>query len=319
MTHSANERPAYTIGIDIGGTHIRIGLVSSAGELEHFRIESSSFLQTGQDPIRRLSDYIRSYMEGHPNADVRGIGIGFPSVISRDKKTVLATTFLAGFNQVNVADPLEAALRVPVYLDNDVNFLLFTEIMKHRLYGQGIVLGFYIGTGLGNAIYYQDHFIAGKHGSAAELGHIPILGGEGRCGCGNEGCIELIVSGKYLRELHGRRFADTPFEELFVRHGSDEHLLAFLDHIAVAIATEVNILDPDHIVLGGGVLHMKGFPREKLEAYIYDHARKPYPAESLAYIYAQENQEAGVLGAGAHVWNDLMRRDGSRRSRSALI
>lgn len=306
MNNIERNKEEYAIGIDIGGTNFRIGLVSASGELAHFHIESSRVLYENGDSLSNLIRYVESYRASHPNIVVKGIGIGFPSVISKDKKTVYATTNIAGFDQVNVADPMEKALKVPVLLDNDVNYLLLTEIVKHKLDGQGIVLGFYLGTGLGNAIYYQDHFIAGKHGSAAELGHIPVLGAQDACPCGNNGCIEMYASGKTLQKLHEENFADTPFEELFVRHAQDELIVSFLDTFAIAIATEVNLLDPDYVILGGGVLQMKGFPKTVLEAAVYRYARKPYPAEDLNFLYAAENQEAGVLGAGHQVWKQFI-------------
>ncbi|EHS57782.1 allose kinase [Paenibacillus kribbensis] len=300
----SNERiqGGYTIGIDIGGTNFRIGLLSEMGELRHFHIESSRLLYAEGEPQDNLRNYITSYIQKHPEAEIKGIGIGFPSVVSKDKKTVYSTPNIEGFNQVNVVDPLESALGIPVYLDNDVNFLLLTEIVAHKLERRGIVVGFYLGTGFGNSIYYEDHFIAGKHGSAAELGHVPVLGRQDLCSCGNPGCIEQYASGKRLRELHELHFAGTPFGDIFVKYGSHEIIQDFLEAVAVVIATEINILDPDYIVLGGGVLHMSGFPKKELEAKIYSHARKPFPAEGLNYIYAKDNQEAGVIGAGYRAW-----------------
>mgnify|MGYP001228043051 FL=1 len=71
----------------------------------------------------------------------------------------------------------------------------------------------------------------------------------------------------------------------------------FIEAIAIAVSTEINILDPDHVIIGGGVVNMDRFPKAELERYIKMHVRKPYPADRLSIIYTTENQKAGVAGA----------------------
>ena len=142
--------------------------------------------------------------------------------------------------------------------------------------------------------------------SAGELGHIPVDGSTLICGCGNIGCMENLAGGKYLRSLTETVYPDTPIGELFTRHSSEPPLIRYVDRMAQAVATEINILDPDYVLIGGGVLAMKDFPRRTLEEMLLKRVRKPYPAENLQLLFPEDRPEKGVVGA-AYFAMDLMK------------
>jgi allose kinase len=298
----------YIIGIDIGGTNIRIGMVTKDGELHHSVIGSSQSLSHNSLSVQKLENYIKSYIGQHGEGNLLAISIGFPSTISKDKKVVYSSPNIIGFDNVNVADPLEAAFHVPVFIDNDVNHLLMFEIAKRKIENSGIVLGFYVGTGLGNSIYLNNCFLEGKNGVAGELGHIPMLGKTEVCGCGNVGCIEPHASGKGLEAINTAYFPDTPIDQIFAKHNDATVVQEFIEAISIPIATEINIFDPDYIIIGGGVIHMENFPRADLENKIKLHARKPFPAENLSIVYTENNQHAGVIGAAFHAYSKIQMR-----------
>lgn len=295
----------FIIGIDIGGTHFRIGMVTPEGSLHGYYMEDSRVLHSEGDSLNNLSRYIENYMANNSMGRLIGIAIGFPSTISKDKKTVYSSPNIKGFDHVDVGTPLQKKFQVPVFIDNDVNFLLQCEIEKNNLHNKGIILGFYIGTGFGNAIYIEDHFLDGKNGSAAELGHIPVLGRNETCTCGNQGCIEIYASGKRLREIQQHYFTDTDIAELFTKHRQKPVIKDFVRALAVPIAIEINLLDPDYAIIGGGVPNMIDFPKEQLEEYICQYVRKPFPAQGLQLLYADTAQEAGVLGAAFYALKKL--------------
>lgn len=299
----------FAIGIDIGGTNFRIGAVEEDGKIKNFKKEKVSILFNDRPPIENLKKVIQSFVNETGEGEMKAIAIGFPSTISKDKKMIYSTPNLPGFENINIKDLLQDTFGVPVFIENDVNYLLQYEISSHKWNNPGVVLGFYIGTGYGNAIYINNTFLEGKNGVAAELGHIPVLNGEGKCGCGNEGCIELYASGKRLKEIKDLRFPETEWEDLFTLHADDPEIESFIKTLAIPIATEINILDPDEIVLGGGVLQMEGFPKKKLEHFIYQFARKPYPAENLVIHYAENKSETGVLGAAFYAYERLNKMD----------
>ena len=95
-------------------------------------------------------------------------------------------------------------------------------------------------------------------------------------------------------------YTDTAIGELFVRHGSEPLLVQFVDRMAMAAATELNILDPDWLLIGGGVPRMSGFPRELLIERIFARARKPYPANDLPIVFTEDEEDKCVVGAARY-------------------
>ena len=173
----------------------------------------------------------------------------------------------------------------------------FWDKYEQKIADDGIGIGIYIGTGVGNAIFINGKPLAGKDGAAGELGHIPMIGGKEQCGCGNLGCSECYASGWKLVQIKDKCFPETTMDELFVKHSNSHILREYVDAIACVACSEINILNPDSIIFGGGVINMKGFPKELLEERLYVHARKPYPAENLDIKYSVDKPDNGVKGA----------------------
>jgi len=296
----------YVIGIDIGGTHFRVGMVDENKQLYNFVRESSSIFYNGANPVEILIEYLKTFIENNAKKDeLLSISIGFPSTISKDRRVVYSTPNLNVFSNVDVVTPLEEAFNVPIFINKDVNYLLQYEIVQRNVADLGIIIGIFIGTGYGNSVYINGQFLIGKNGVATELGHIPVAHVTDICGCGNEGCIETIASGRKLEEIRKKYFPETSISEIFLRHREDPILLDFVDMLTIPVATEINIFDPDLVIIGGGVVNMEGFPREYFESCIYKHTRKPYPAQNLNISYSLEDKKAGVMGAAYYAFERL--------------
>ena len=296
-----NSQKKYILGIDIGGTNFRIGLVSQIYEITEFKIISIKELQKGNfidNLIKQIEFYINLYKE-----EIEAIGIGFPSIVSKDKKYVYSTPNIKNLDNINITDSLEKKLNIPIYINKDVNFLILKDIKENKIKDDSIVIGLYIGTGFGNAIYRNGQIIEGKHGVAGELGHIPVLGSEEVCSCGNIGCIEMYASGKALKKINDENFSETDINNIFLEHGNTKIIKKYIDTLAIPIATEINILDPDYIIIAGGVTIMKEFPIGELKKSIYEKARKPYPAEDMNIIVSNHDQKSGILGAAYYIRN----------------
>lgn len=295
----------YTIGIDIGGTNFRIGTISQEGTVEHFEKISSRIFDNG-NVIEILANSIEQYMQTYQLDDkIAAVAIGLPSLVSKDKKIVISTPNLKGFDHLPLSEQLSKRLSLPVFVDRDVNFLLQNDIERLHLPKESTVLGFYIGTGLGNALYLDGKLYNGSNGAAGELGHIPLWDLNETCTCGNTGCCELRCSGRYLELLTKKLFPQTEIRNVFKEHGDHPEIIEYVKGLAIPIATEINILDPDYILIAGGVSEMPNFPKELLKQEILFHARKPYPAESLQILFTEHNQESGVYGSGSFALNQL--------------
>lgn len=305
------KKEEFVLGIDIGGTNFRLGLVDKKGNVTKYKIESSSVLIDPQgSSLEALVRYIRNYLAQNTAELPRGIAIGFPSTISKDKTKIhsIPNLSLSGFENVNLPEYIEKQLQVPVFLNKDVNLLLLCDLKEKKTVKKNIVLGMYIGTGFGNSLYVGGRFLDGKNGVAGELGHIPTLNNKDLCGCNNVGCAETYASGTALKKLQEKFFPDTFIGDIFTKHGEDERVLHYIDGLSIPMATEINILDPDLVIIGGGIPAMKDFPRKLLEKYILMHTRKPYPADTLELIYSAGSQEAGVIGAGLYAFQMLQKR-----------
>lgn len=292
----------YMIGIDIGGTHFRIGAVSQASEVLSDKIVSSRTFLTMPHPVGGLLEAIRAFIQ-ETDGTPCGVCIGFPGTVAKDKSTVLSCPNLPVFDHVNIREVLQEKLGITVLLEHEVLLLLTNDMKQFDLFDKDCVIAVYLGTGLGNAMYIHGRLLEGANGVSGELGHIPVHGSQKPCACGNIGCIEPYAAGKRLEAICKEKgLPDKAFTDALAGGAKDPLVADFLDYAACAIATEINILDPDCIVMGGGVIMIPNFPYDELLERIYFHTRKPYPAEKLHFLRLEPDQLQGVRGAGLHAW-----------------
>lgn len=290
------------IGIDIGGTNFRIGAVDIQNQVTDFwKIPTSSVFCT-EDSMADLTRYIKRYCQKIKldGAYIQGIAIGFPTTINKERTRVIQAPNIPFMENLPVVETLERELDVPVFIERDVTMALLYDMEMYNLNDAALLVGCYFGTGLGNAIRINGRMLIGKNGTAGELGHIPVDGSEDECGCGNVGCMENVGAGKYLKRLCEEKYKQTPIDAIFTVHREEPLLRQFVDRMAQAVATEVNILDPDCVLIGGGVPEMKDFPKEYLKDRILFHTRKPYPAENLQMIFTRDAEDKSVIGAAAY-------------------
>lgn len=285
------------IGIDIGGTNFRIGAVSADHTVSAFRKIPVGQVFHTDNPLADLAGYLMDYSREMPAA---AVSIGFPATLDRERQSVLQAPNVPFMEHLPVVRELSQSLGIPVFIERDVTMALYYDLDQHQLPDRGITVGIYFGTGIGNAIFMDGVPLAGKNGVAGELGHIPVDGSDLPCGCGNAGCMENLAGGKYLSRLCREVYPDTSIDRLFAEHGGEPLLRQFVDRMAMAVATEVNILDPDYVLLGGGVPNMDRFPRELLLERILFHTRKPSPAQKLKVIFTGDDEAKCVIGAARY-------------------
>ena len=287
------------VGVDVGGTNVRIGLVDENGTLTDEKIFESRLID-GDDTSIKLLEYLESYIENLSQA-AEAVSIGFPSTLDKNRTTVVSTPNLRGLDNIEVKHLYENRLSLPVILEKDACMLLSYDTFVNKVSDNGILIGIYVGTGLGNIIMINGTPIVGKDGTAGELGHIPVANHNDLCGCGLRGCMEQYAGGKGLECIRAEHFPDTPIAQVFTKHADSVEIQQYIKYVASAVVTEINILNPDCIVLGGGVLSMADFPMDKLLARIGEMTRKPLPADTLKIIIsASDNPFNGVIGAGLY-------------------
>jgi fructokinase len=251
----------YRIGIDLGGTKIEIALLGPDGaELLRERIETP----TGYDvTLARLAGLVHA-------AEARigitaSVGIGIPGVISPATGLVKNANSIA-LNGHTLDRDLSEALGRPVKVENDANCFALSEATDGAGAGQPVVFGAILGTGCGGGIVVHGQVIQGPHRVAGEWGHNPLpwprpdeLPGPS-CWCGKYGCLETWVAGPSLaRDCDGEGAHDAsgiPARAAAGETTAREALARHTDRLARGLAQIVNFLDPDVIVLGGGLSNM---------------------------------------------------------------
>ncbi|AJZ87721.1 sugar kinase [Klebsiella michiganensis] len=283
-------------GVDMGATHIRLCLQDESGTVLHCEKQRTAEIIVGGvvcGIAQLLNDRLGSF-----NARCRGMVMGFPALVGKDKRTVISTPNLPlSAQELNeLAAKLEDAIGCPVEFARDVNLQLSFDVAQNDLQHQQ-VLGAYLGTGMGFAVWLNGAPWTGAHGVAGELGHIPQGDMHLTCGCGNAGCLETVCSGIALKRWYDASQKTYEIGELFTFAAQEPFVVALLDHAARAIATSINLFDPDAVILGGGVMDMVDFPREALVAQTKRYLRHPLPHDAVRFINASSSAFNGAQGA----------------------
>ena len=257
--------PAYALGLDLGGTKILAGLVDETGLVHHEWRLSTPVDGGGEAIMQGLIEAvakIRSQLSPAESASLVGIGVSTAGHVDHVSGQVLyCTGNLPGWSGMQVAERLEAACGLPVCVDNDANCAAYGEFWAGAGRGVANLLAITLGTGLGGGIIADGHVVRGARGGGAELGHL-ILVPDGRsCNCGQNGCWESYASGTAIARTARERGTWGPAvtsHEVFAKARSGEVealevIRVMADHLAIGIVSMINILDPQRIVIGGGV------------------------------------------------------------------
>jgi glucokinase len=314
------------IGVDMGGTKLLAGAVDG-GLGVHRRVQrtvsgldQSSVLNTVQDAVDELI--------ASAGSEVAAVGFGIPSLIDQRTGTAVIAVNLA-LADVRFGDVMAERLGLPVFVDNDGNVAALAEHRAGAAVGASEVVMFTIGTGIGGGLILGGRPYRGSVGAAAELGHIVIDADGPPCqgNCPNRGCVEALASGTALaREarriagerptsglgralIEGRELAGPLVTEL--AHDGDSAAIEVLaligTRLGVALASCVNIFNPDVIVVGGGVMAAGELLLEPARAEVARRALPP-SRDLVRIVDARFGAEAGMIGAAALAIDGLAER-----------
>lgn len=287
----------YALGLDIGGTNLRIGWVDSKFSAYDIEVFPSRSLFSSKNSIVNIAKIINNYISKHFFSHLpEFISIGLPAVLNKDRTEVYSSTNFPGLTG-KFLNKISVYLNAPVVLDHDAYYLLAYDMKTTGVDPNAITVGCYFGTGLGGAIFINGRPYVGKNGTASELGHLVVPLSQRLCSCGNEGCIEMYSCGIALETIWKENFPNIKLSDLFVLHSDKEIIQNFIKYMAVPVAAIANILDPDHIFIGGGIPNMNGFSQIFLESEVRKIIRKPFPESNLSLIFSGNNPEKGIIGA----------------------
>ncbi|MGH2390350.1 MAG: ROK family protein, partial [Chloroflexota bacterium] len=259
MPWTAGRDVMHVIGIDVGGTKIAGAIVTARGDLCYSLQEPTRAWEGPETLMRRLIAMAAQLRDRRP--DVAAIGVASAGQIDPELGTVVyANRNLPGWTGMPIAARLHGALSLPVSVDNDVRALALAEAHWGAGMGSGVLLVAALGTGIGGAIVLDGRLFRGAGNSAGELGHIPVTASGPRCGCGNRGCLEAYAGGPRIAAAYTRVTRGEPCDLRAVaaaaRNGDDRAVAVFAQAgrmLGRGLAGLANTLDPDRLVIGGGV------------------------------------------------------------------
>jgi glucokinase len=315
-----------TIGVDLGGTKLLAGAVDPRLGV-HYRAQRTV---TGLDQAALLDVTVDAVLEARESAggEVDAVGFGIPSLI--DRRTGIAVIAVnLPLVDVAFADLMAERLGLPVFVDNDGNVAALAEHRAGAARGASEVVLLTIGTGIGGGLILRGELYRGAIGAGAELGHVVIDMNGPQCqgNCPNRGCVESLASGTALAREARRMAAQRPGSALAragssgrelagplvteLAHDGDAAAIEVIEligsRLGVAVASLVNIFNPEVVVIGGGVMAAG----ELLLAPVRDvvAARALPPSRDVVRIVpAWFGVEAGMIGAAALAYDGLAQR-----------
>jgi fructokinase len=295
------------LGIDLGGTKIEAAIIDSNGDIIWRKRQKTS--KTSYDET--LSSMAGLVADARHDIGYEGaIGVGIPGSMRRSEQTIQGAS-LTYLNNRDLRADLTDILATDIRIENDANCFALSEAVDGAAAGCDIVFGIILGTGCGSGLVINGRPVTGVNGIAGEIGHNPLpwpitdeyLGHD--CWCGNDGCIETFISGTAVsKDYFDRTGVDMPVEDIAARSGIDlvaESVFQVLeDRLARTLAMIINTIDPDAIVLGGGLSNL-----ERLYQNVHPKWRRLVFSKDIdtRLLKPKHGDSSGVRGA-AWLWPD---------------
>ncbi len=308
----------YYVGIDLGGTNTKIGLLNIEGDILKSSIIKTLSSEGVDKTMERIWVVIQELAkEADINIEnIKGIGMGIPGPVEEQSIVAFFANFPWGTN-VNIKEKLEKITGIETKLDNDANIIALGEAKYGAAKGSKSSVTVALGTGIGGGIYVNGMLISGFKGAGGEIGHMKIVKDGRLCGCGQKGCFEAYASATGLiREAVSRltvnkqnllytmiegNIAGLEAKDIFdAAKEGDIFSLDLVDYeaeyLAMGIANILNIVNPETIVLGGGVALAGDILLEPLRKKLEKYAL-PVTLEELKIVQGVLGNEAGIKGA----------------------
>lgn len=309
------------VGIDLGGTYIKAGLTDENGViLKKHQIPTLAEKNSRDLVIKQMESAVEFALDG-AGSGVAGIGIGTPGVVD-DEGTVFSAPNLPDWNNLPLKKIFEEKYNLPVVVENDVNTITWGEFLYGAGKGYSTIICITLGTGVGGGIVKDGKLLRGGRYSAVEIGHITIDYKGPRCKCGNIGCIERFVGRDYIVERainainEGKKtliceLVNNKKEDITPKIISDAYKMG--DRVATDIWIDVgvclgalftglvNLLNPDIIIIGGGISRRVEIMFETIEKKIKEQAMAKL-TENVKVIQSQLGSDAGIVSAAGLIF-----------------
>jgi glucokinase len=313
------NKAEYVVGVDLGGTKILSGIFKSTTECIG-TAKLSTKAQRGPDKV--IERIARCVQDAVDEADltlkqVVGVGIGAPGAVDFSSGTVIFAPNLEGWKDIPLKKELEKQLGVPVFVENDCNVAMLGVYVAELKATPRHVIGIFVGTGIGGGLVINGELFSGYTHTAGEVGHMVLELNGPKCGCGNKGCFEALASRTaifqqikagvkegqktLLTDMLGADLSDLRSGDLrkAIRRGDkfvDRVVETAAEYIGIATANLVNVINPEVVVLGGGVIEAL---QDEMMSVIVETAQDyamPGTMKGVEIVASRLGDSAGITG-----------------------
>ena len=308
----------YRIGIDLGGTNIKAGVVN-----DQYEIVASAWCKTrlprpSQEILMDMARMAREAAEkaGLTMDDIASVGIGIPGTCNADTGVVEYACNVQ-FENVPVRDIMHGLLGKDIYIEDDANAAALGEALAGAAKGAQSAVCITLGTGVGGGIIIDGRIYGGFNFAGAELGHIVINEGGELCGCGRQGCWEAYASATALINQTRRAMVNHPESKMWEIAGdldkvdgrtafdgmraedavASQVVDTYIQHIACGLINVINIFQPEVLCIGGGICKEGETLMKPLREHIERERYSKYSTHQTRLCVAQLGNDAGIIGA----------------------
>lgn len=315
----------WTVGVDFGGTNIKVGLVDAAGRVARSDVFASQQASRPAAFVERVGRAVEALSRavGVAPSRLRGVGVGAPGPVDVQHGIIHFMVNVPGWREVPLGRLLARRLHCSCVVDNDVNLFTLGEWRFGAGRGADALVGMTLGTGVGGGLVFDGRLYRGCRGAAGELGHMVIDPRGRQCGCGRRGCLEaqigtaaILSMGRQAIHRHAgllresvRRAGGRLTPELISRVAAkgDRHARAIwveVGHrLGIGLTNLVNFLNPDRVVIGGGIGNAWRWFAPAALSTVRNEAMA-VPAQAVRIVRARLGNAAGVVGAAVLVWDE---------------
>jgi glucokinase len=302
------SEPSLSLGIDFGGTSIKIGVVKGQEIIDFCTPIPTTEHETPSELIKAIGESVSALREKHPN--IIAIGVGVPGFVNLDKGLVYQLTNVPGWVNIPLRDQLSALTGLPCTIGNDADCMAYAEWKHGAGKGMSHLLCLTLGTGVGSGIISNDMLLHGSHSTAGELGQTSI-NYQGRKGAhGNMGALEDYIGHNEITADAIRAYAKEgitkteeecrPYPLQLAAEAGDSVAIdiwrSVAEKLACAIVNACWLLNPEAIIIGGGIAKAGALLFEPLETFIQTQLSAPFYSH-LKILPAQFSTDAGIIGA----------------------
>ena len=308
----------YRIGVDIGGTNVKIALVDFDGKIIYSNTVPTRAEMGYEAGVNNIKQAIKELMQetGESAKTIEAIGFGLPGQIDYKEGIVKNLPNIPGWVNIPLAKIIEDEFSIPTRLDNDVRCAALGELNFGAGKGCENLICITVGTGIGSGIVLNGKLVRGASNAAGEIGHIKMdMTGGPLCGCGDYGCFEAYASGpaivtmakEYISGGKSAKYKEMATDGIITPYivaqaalqGDAVSIQIFKQMgkiIGTGLSSVVNLLNPEKIIIGGGVADAGSILLDPIKATIADRAM-PIQANAVQVVPAQLANTAGVIGA----------------------